>query len=71
MDFCNCWLSLTTAGLVSCRYGVNDTGNMDFPSFMSLMKDVMLDVRELLSYLGARPESPSTASSIIHVSDTF
>eukprot|EP00878_Enallax_costatus_P010861 GHUV01011341.1.p2 GENE.GHUV01011341.1~~GHUV01011341.1.p2 ORF type:complete len:184 (+),score=56.16 GHUV01011341.1:777-1328(+) len=52
------------------RYGTNAAGHLDFNSFMDLMKHEMLDVREVLSYLGARPASPQTTRSVIHaVSD--
>lgn len=47
---------------------MNSAGHLDFNSFMNLMKDEMLDVREVLAYLGARPESPQTTRAVIHVS---
>jgi hypothetical protein len=50
-----------------CRYGAVD-GKLNLGGFMALMKDNMLDAREVLAYLGARPESPTTTRAVIHVS---
>jgi hypothetical protein len=50
-----------------CRYGAVD-GRLGLGGFMALMKDNMLDAREVLAYLGARPESPTTTRAVIHVS---
>jgi hypothetical protein len=51
-----------------CRYGAVN-GRLGLAGFMALMKDNMLDAREVLAYLGARPESPTTTRAVIHVSD--
>uniref|UniRef100_A0A383VMX6 EF-hand domain-containing protein n=1 Tax=Tetradesmus obliquus TaxID=3088 RepID=A0A383VMX6_TETOB len=47
------------------KYGAVD-GKLGLGGFMALMKDNMLDAREVLSYLGARPESPTTTRAVIH-----
>jgi NAD(P)H-flavin reductase len=49
------------------RYGAVN-GRLGLAGFMALMKDNMLDAREVLAYLGARPESPTTTRAVIHVS---
>lgn len=38
---------------------------------MALIKDEMLDVREVLAYLGATQDRPHTTRAVIHVSGWF
>eukprot|EP00882_Tetradesmus_deserticola_P001051 GHRQ01001137.1.p1 GENE.GHRQ01001137.1~~GHRQ01001137.1.p1 ORF type:complete len:367 (+),score=143.31 GHRQ01001137.1:108-1208(+) len=57
--------SLDKVAELMARYGPVD-GRLGLGGFMALMKDNMLDAREVLAYLGARPDSPTTTRAVIH-----
>jgi len=48
------------------KYDLNENGRLDFNEFMRLMKAHMLDVSEVLAYVGARPSSPTTARNVVN-----
>jgi hypothetical protein len=50
------------------RYDRDENGCLNFSEFMSLMKAHMLDVSEVLAYVGARPQSPTTTRTVVQVS---
>jgi hypothetical protein len=63
----DCNVILAVLPTLLCRsYGAVE-GRLELGGFMALMKDNMLDAREVLAYLGARPESPTTTRAVIHV----
>lgn len=46
------------------KYDDNQDGRLQFNEFMRLMKAQMMDVSQVLAYVGARPDSPSTAQNV-------
>ncbi|KAF6250441.1 hypothetical protein COO60DRAFT_1573792 [Scenedesmus sp. NREL 46B-D3] len=57
--------SLDNVSQLMTRYGA-EGGGLRLGGFMALMKEHMLDAREVLAYLGARPGSPTTTRAVIH-----